>query len=287
MMFQNEDGLRCTQKSLVSFLKRATDRKRLNKRGKVMGVMNNKNIIITGCTSGIGKKLALELDQMNSNLILVARDKVKLDSIYESMLNKENHIRIVIDLEDVENIATMCNSFPKKIDGFVHAAGIESVVPIKNTTYAKLDSIMRLHLYSFIEIIKKIESLKRRDDDYDTSIVVLSSIAAINGGIGQTMYSASKAALEATIKTLSKELRSKRIRLNAVRPGLVDTEMTERWMKRIGIKSKLELDGLQLSGMAKAGEITSLIKFLLSDDSKQIVATSIQIDGGGFVGRIG
>jgi len=254
---------------------------------EVGGNMKDKNIIITGCTSGIGKMLAFELDLMNANLILVARDELKLNHIYDSMKNKEKHIRIILNLEDVENLVDKCKAFPRRIDGFVHAAGIESVRPVKNITYKGFDKIMRLHLYSFMEITKKIVSSKRKDDDFDTSVVILSSVAANNGGIGQTMYSASKAALEATIKTLSKELRSKKIRLNAIRPGLVDTEMTERWMKRIGVSSKSELNDLQLSGVAKVEEITSLIEFLLSDNSKHIVASCITIDGGGFVGKMG
>jgi len=249
--------------------------------------MKDKNIIITGCTSGIGKKLALELDLMNANLILIARDEHKLKNMCESMKNKKKHIRIILNLEDVESIAFNCEALPRRIDGFVHAAGVESVLPINNITYKRFDKIMRLHLYSFMEITKKIVSSKRKGNAFNTSVVLLSSVAANNGGIGQTMYSASKAALEATIKTLSKELRSKKIRLNAIRPGLVDTEMTERWMKRIGISSKTELNDLQLSGVAKVEEITSLIRFLLSDNSKHIVATCIPIDGGGFVGKMG
>jgi NAD(P)-dependent dehydrogenase (short-subunit alcohol dehydrogenase family) len=144
---------------------------------------------------------------------------------------------------------------------------------------------MKIHVYSFVEILKYIEKNKSIDENYLTSIVAMSSIASQTGGIGQSMYSASKAGLEALVRVLSKELSNKKIRLNSIQPGIVNTEMTERWRRKIGISNVDDLNKLQLNGIAESSDIVSLILFLLSDNSKQISGTEIKIDGGGPINK--
>lgn len=243
-----------------------------------------KNIVITGATSGIGKCLAKKLDQEFNNLILIGRSAEKLEELSSGLKNTSDII--VANLSETKDYSTLLKSFPMRVDGFVHAAGMESVEPLRAISYEKFDCIMRLHIYSFIEIVKVIEKNKKKSDDYLTSIVAISSIASDSGGVGQTMYSASKAALEAAIKCLSKELAAKRIRLNAIKPGLVDTEMTRRWMRRMGIRGMDALNGMQINGVAQPEDIVNLIEFMLSDKSTHIVGTQIKIDGGGPLGGI-
>jgi len=246
--------------------------------------LRKKKIIVTGATSGIGRTLVKQLDSEHADLLLIGRSREKLEALTGELSRKPTCC--VIDLTDLGQLQNIANFLPDKIDGLVHAAGVESVEPIRRISYQKFDSIMRLHVYSFVELVKLIERHKKPGVDYPTSVVALSSIASKSGGVGQTMYSASKSALEAVVKVLSKELVKKRIRFNSVKPGLVDTEMTRRWMQRIGITDIQELDKLQLSGMSSALDISNLIIFLLSDRSKHIVGTDIIVDGGGPSSKI-
>ena len=78
----------------------------------------------------------------------------------------------------------------------------------------------------------------------------------------------------------------KKIRLNTILPGLVDTEMTERWRKKIGIENKDDLHNMQLNGLIDPKEVAELINYLLNDLSRQIVGTEIRIDGGGPISKI-
>lgn len=243
-----------------------------------------KNIIITGASSGIGRALVNQLDCESNNLIIVGRSEANLAALAVQL--GTSCTPVAIDLSDLEQLPALFAQLPQQIDGFVHAAGVESVEPVKLLSYMKFDYIMRLHLYSFVEIVKLIEKNKKKSDEYYTSVVAISSTASDSGGIGQTMYAASKAALEASVRVLSKELATKRIRINAIKPGIVDTEMTRRWMKRIGIEDAVEVEKMQLSGMAKPDEIANLIAFLLSDLSRHIVGTQIKIDGGGPSGKV-
>jgi short-subunit dehydrogenase len=243
-----------------------------------------KNYILTGATSGIGKAIAERLDSPNNHLILIGRSKEKLDQLASKL--KASSLVIAIDLTDIELLSTISQKLPHQIDGYIHAAGVESVEPIKLVNYKKFDNIMRLHLYSFVEILKAIEKNKKKSDSYFTSVVVLSSVASDNGGIGQTMYASSKAALESAIRVLSKELAQKNIRINAIKPGIVNTEMTQRWMRRIGVDNIEDIQKMQLNGISEPSDIANLIEFLLSDISKHIVGTQIKIDGGGPSSKI-
>ena len=243
-----------------------------------------KTILITGASSGIGRAVCQRMDLPGNKLILSGRRR-------EVLLEQAAEIRtetviLESDLSDLESIAQFARNIPERIDGFVHAAGVESVEPLRGVTYRKFDGLMRIHLYSFIELVRAIAQNKTRNDVYNTSIVAVSSIAVESGGIGQVMYAASKAALDATLRVLSKELASKRIRLNSVRPGLVDTEMTRRWMERVGIADFAALEKLQVNGVAQPREIADVITFLLADASKHIVGTQIRVDGGGPSGGI-
>jgi short-subunit dehydrogenase len=235
--------------------------------------------MITGVTSGIGMALTRALDDAAHQLILIARSGEKLANLASTL--KGNHICLAVDLVNLEELSGALAARKDKIKGFVHCAGSESVIPLRQVSYAKFDYLMRLHVYSFVEIVKHIEKNKTGSDDYLTSVVAISSIASHSGGVGQTMYAASKAALESTVRVLSKELVSKKIRLNAILPGIVNTEMTERWRKRVGITDPEDLNKLQLNGIAETVDIVNLVRFLLSDDSRQISGTEIKIDGGG------
>ncbi|NQV77144.1 MAG: SDR family oxidoreductase [Lutibacter sp.] len=239
--------------------------------------------IITGATSGIGKTLVYELDNIGEKLILMARSSEKLKELESNF--KTEHVYITVDLSNIQNLIDVLQTINYKIKGFVHCAGLESVLPLRQVSYLKFDNIMKIHVYSFVEILKYIEKNKSIGENYLTSIIAISSIASQTGGVGQSMYSASKAGLEALVRVLSKELSNKKIRLNSIQPGIVNTEMTERWRRKIGISNVNDLNKLQLNGIAESSDIVSLILFLLSDNSKQISGTEIKIDGGGPINK--
>lgn len=242
------------------------------------------NYLITGATSGIGKAVVTLLNKENNHLVLVGRDQTKLKESADFLL--ASYTLITHDLENIEDIEKAFSKLPDRIDGFVHCAGIDSTIPLKNIRNDKLEKVFRVNTFSFVEIMRVIANLKNNKSDYWTNVVAVSSIASEKGGVGQVIYSASKAALEAVIIVLTKELIRKKFRINCVRPGLVDTEMTRRWMERIGIEDINEVAKMQLSGIAEPNEIAAVIKFLLSPDASHIMGQSITVDGGGPVSSI-
>lgn len=236
------------------------------------------NILITGASSGIGNALVHLLDNKDNHLILIGRDINKLNILSNDLIAKSTLIKF--DLEDIDNIKYLSNDIPSVIDGFAHCAGIDSTLPLKNVNYSKFEKSIKINMFSFIELMKLIVSIKNKSNFW-TNVVAVSSIASQHGGIAQTIYSSSKAALEASVRVLSKELLNNKFRINCVSPGLVNTEMTQRWMERVGIENINILSKFQQSGIAEPIEIANVIEFLLSSKSSHIVGQNINIDGGG------
>ena len=243
-----------------------------------------RTIIVTGATSGIGREVVRQLDTASNHLILIGRSADTLEGVASQLVARSTVV--AVDLAEMDSLAALLSQLPQQIHGYVHAAGLESVAPLKMISHKKIDHIMRVHLYSFLEILKAIDKRKKAEDKYVTSVVAMSSVASDCGGVGQTMYAASKAALEAAVRVLSKELTPKKIRINAVKPGFVDTEMTRRWMRRIGIANISSVEAMQLNGVATPDDVANLVSFLLSEQSYHIVGTHIKIDGGGPASKV-
>ena len=224
------------------------------------------NILITGATSGLGLELAKSLCNTKC-LILVGRSKKKLDSIRLEL--GENHHYIHADLTVADALTKELNKLKLKINGFAHCAGAEVLIPVKFLSYEKFNESLNLNVYSFIEVVKYVAATKKYKDEFFTSIVAVSSVASDNGGAMQGVYSASKAALESLALPLSRELVKKKIRVNTIKPGLIDNSMTRRWAQKVGIK---DYSQLELSGPALQDDVVELLKFLLSDNiSSEIV----------------
>lgn len=234
-----------------------------------------RKILVTGATSGIGKELCYSLSNTNQ-LILLGRCKEKLRELSSDL--GDGHTTLCHDLEATDNIEKLDAVLPTGITDFVHCAGKEFIAPISTISLDKCLQYFNLHVFSYIKIIKFLARNKKTSDDYITNVVLLSSTASDDGGAMQSLYSSSKAAAEALSKPLSRELSRKNFRINSIKAGLVETAMTERWAKKIGIKN---IDELQLNGAASSSQIVDLVKFLLNDDGRHINGSTIRIDGGG------
>jgi short-subunit dehydrogenase len=160
--------------------------------------LENKTILVTGASSGIGRASAIMASQMGARIIATGRDSSRLDECLSS-LTGEGHVCIPIDLIDelaIKNFAIECS----EIDGLVFAAGIAEVVPFKLISMRHIDRLIKLNFYSpslLTSLLHKHKKLRPL-----ASLVYISSIASKLGVAGTAMYAASKAALNAFMKIL-------------------------------------------------------------------------------------
>lgn len=243
--------------------------------------LSQKKILVTGASRGIGKAVAVLLSQLGAQVVLVARTKEKLEETIANMESPDRHFYLIADLFETEHIRNFMKECVEKdgvkLSGLVHCAGISTTIPLSQISYEKLDREMRINYYAFIEMVKYLS--KRSYHTENCSIVGISSISSHRGAKCQTMYSATKAAMDASVITLAKELADKGMRINTIRPGTTKTEMLEEWARQKGVDLETFAEHQPL-GMGVPEDIADLAAFLLSPAARMITGQSISVDGG-------
>ena len=182
--------------------------------------LKGKRILVTGASSGIGKSIALECSRMGADLILVARNEERLIRAFTE-LEDGDHSYFSCDIADSQSIEDLCNHVGV-IDGLVHSAGMGLTLPFKFTTYEILRKMMSLNFESPVLLTQKLLKYKRINKG--ASIVYLSSIdGPITGHIGNSIYAASKSAIQGIAKVQAVELAAQRIRVNCILPARLET----------------------------------------------------------------
>jgi NAD(P)-dependent dehydrogenase (short-subunit alcohol dehydrogenase family) len=242
--------------------------------------LENKTILITGASSGIGKATAVLCSQMGAKLIVTGRTESKLNEVFDSLIG-EGHQKIVVDFENGNAIIDLV-AMVDKLDGIVHSAGISETIPLAYTNSEKLSRIMRINFEVPFSITQQL--LKAKKFKKECSIVFVSSISGYSTvANGITAYSASKGAISASIRGMAFELAPKRIRVNAVCPGMVKTEMNSDNDNLTGVQLLEDEKRNYPLGYGTSEQIATSIVFLLGEGSSWITGTNLVIDGGASI----
>jgi|LSQX01.1.fsa_nt_gb NAD(P)-dependent dehydrogenase (short-subunit alcohol dehydrogenase family) len=239
-----------------------------------------KHILITGASSGIGKATAIHLSKLGARLTLIARDEKKLKDTLK-LLEGQGHVFYSFDLKEIELIENIINKVVDKggsLDGLVHCAGIGTMRPLRMTKYEFLHEMMLINYYSFVELIRCVS--KKNNYREGASFVGMSSIASLHGDKSKTGYCSSKAAMDAAMRCMAKELANKNIRVNTVVAGLIKTEMYNELVDNTGEEAVEKNMQGQYLGMGETIDIANAMAYLLSDASKFITGTGLVVDGG-------
>ena len=221
-----------------------------------------KYIMITGASSGIGEETArLLARQEDVTTILVARNEEKLKKLVNEFGGETKYL--VYDLTDVWHIESCfikCREWGIKLDGLIQTEHIKKMYQI--------------HPMAFIELGKYFSKRKYSNDG--SSIVVMSSMAAYEMEKGMAAYASSKAAVNAVVKVMAKEMADRRIRVNGVAPAFVATPMIKEdmdmWEK--------EGNSPQKFGVIPPKQVAGLIGFLMSEQAAYITGEIISISAG-------
>lgn len=252
--------------------------------GNIKGIfgLSSKNIIVTGASSGIGRSCAIEFSKYGASVALVGRDEKRLHETLEKMYFPDKHMVAQQDLTQYEELEGFVTNIVKKIgkiDGLLHAAGIEIVLPLKMLKPSHFENIFAINVTAGFQLAKEVVK-KKNFSEQGGSLVFIASVAGISGQAGKLAYSTSKAAVINGTKTLALELAPNKVRVNAISPGICKTEMSNAFLNKIPEESKQELIKRHPLGIGEPQDIANAAIFLLSDASRWITGTNLIVDGG-------
>lgn len=243
--------------------------------------LEEKTILVTGASSGIGKATALLCADMGARVVVIARNEERLLQTTQSIASGE-HIAICIDYDKEETIDEAIAKIPN-INGVVNCAGIVEMAPFQFIERKNMEQVFNTNFFAPVMLINKL--LKSKKLQKESSIVFVSSIdGAKIIHAGNSVYAASKTAIIGMARNMAIDLASKKIRVNSVLPGTTNTPMihTENVTEEM-LQEKAKT--LPLKRFAEPSEVASAIVFLLSNASSYITGTELVVDGGNTLVR--
>lgn len=238
--------------------------------------LEGKTILITGASSGIGKATAIECSKLGAKCVITGRNKIRLSETFSS-LGGSGHLQFPVDLSAQGGI-DLLSEFVPALDGLVNNAGISRPLPVPFVTEEKMSETFSINLNAPILLFSKLVKMKKIAKG--SSVVFTSSINGLwGGGKAECLYSASKAGLSGFVKVAALELAAKKIRVNCVCPGMIETEILSN-----GTITEEQLAenarGYPLGRHGKPEEVAWGIIYLLSDAAAFVTGSNLVIDGG-------
>lgn len=238
--------------------------------------LSGKTIFVTGASSGIGKATAIECSKMGATVVITGRNEERLQETFQQM-EGNGHIKIIADLSAEEDLNLLVDCIPP-LDGIVHCAGIAIISPFPFISKEKMDTIFAINFFSPTIMTQRL--VKNQKIKNNSSIVFISSVSGfMSVTVANSMYAASKGAINGMVKGMALDLAHKKIRVNCVNPGMIDTGMikdgavTEEQMQEDAKKYPLRRYG-------NPEEVAYAAIYLLSDASAWVTGSNLLIDGG-------
>ncbi len=238
--------------------------------------------IVTGASSGIGEGTALLLNELGATVVGIARNKERLETMKSKCKYPENMFLEIKDLaEDInalpQYIKELKNKYGK-FSGLAYCAGVCQVNPLQTIDYSEMKQMFDINYFAPVFMVKGIAD-KRNNVGEGASIVVISSVSALARDKGHLVYSGTKSALCASLKSISKELHKQKIRLNTILPSNIKTPMTASDNNDYEISQQ----ALYPFGFGEVSDVSNMVAYLLSDKAKFISGQDYVLDSGGVI----
>ena len=235
--------------------------------------LQNKTILITGASSGIGRACALECAKSGANLILSGRNESKLDEVSKDC----GGLIVAEDLSSSQGVANLVDCI-QNVDGIVHAAGIVKPFPVSFVGEKHIREIQNINFNAPVELTSTL--LRKKKINNGASIVFISSISSSFPYKGGAVYTAFKAALETYSKVVALEYAHKNIRSNCIKAALVNTRVLEETVNSLPEELLENHKKKYLLGFGEPEDVANAALYLLSEASRWVTGTNLIMDGG-------
>ncbi|WP_066501793.1 3-oxoacyl-[acyl-carrier-protein] reductase [Abyssisolibacter fermentans] len=243
-------------------------------------MLTNKTAVVTGASRGIGKEIAIKLASLNANVVVNYYSDLQEANEVVSQIEELGSKAVAVQgdvskFEDAKKIIDEAVNAFGKIDILVNNAGITKDNLIIKMKEEDFDRVIATNLKGCFNCCKHASRLMLRQKS--GCIINLASIVGVIGNAGQSNYAASKAGVIGITKSLAKELASRGITVNAVAPGFIETEMTNKLSENA---KKAMLDSIPLKRAGQPQDIANVVAFLATKEASYITGQVINIDGG-------
>lgn len=234
--------------------------------------LKGKTILVTGASSGIGKQIALRCSESEGLTIITGRDEIRLGQVYQA-LHGEKKLQFICDLSDEQEIATLVAKLPQ-LDGIVLCAGMVKTTPVKHNSRTNVEEVFKTNTFSNITLIQYL--LRQNKIKKGAAIVFISSVASLKPYKGNSLYSASKGAINSFAKVMALEYGAKQIRVNCIHPGIIRTKQVSNFSEEDMAKQEAMIP----LGFGTPDDIAYGCIYLMSDAGRWITGIDLVIDGG-------
>jgi NAD(P)-dependent dehydrogenase (short-subunit alcohol dehydrogenase family) len=244
--------------------------------------LENKTILITGASSGIGRSCAVECSKAGAIVYAFGRNSKRLNETISVLKNPAMHKAVEVELTDYDSVEECMKQLEKddvRFNGAIHSAGISVTLPLRAFSPEKIDEYVSVNVTAAINLCKWITRRKMLPES-GSSIVFLSSVMGSVGESGKFIYGLTKGAIDAATRSLAVELASKNIRINSIAPGVVETPMSKKSVYSRTEETASRIENLHPLGLGKPEDVAYAAIYLLSEASRWVTGTSLVVDGG-------
>jgi NAD(P)-dependent dehydrogenase (short-subunit alcohol dehydrogenase family) len=243
--------------------------------------MENKIFLVTGASSGIGRAISVMLSEKGASVILTGRNEAELQKTLQCLKDKSKHVLLPCNLESQEEISALVSSVAErygKIDGFVHSAGICPVMPAAIADRSQFIKAMNVNCFAFQDIMALLVKSGLAQKGF--AAVAVSSVSAVTAWPGSIVYSSSKAALSAMVRSMALEFAAAGLRINSVSPSNVKTPMLDALTVFKTPEALKKLESSQPLGFGEPSDVAGAVSFLLSEEARFVTGIDMPVDGG-------
>lgn len=250
---------------------------------KISMYLEGKSAIVTGGSLGIGTAIALKLAECGANVAINYRKHKKEAEEVIRQVEAMGRKGLVIqaDISNFEDAAKMVETVLNEFDGIdilVNNAGINRDGVIWKMTEEQWDNVLNINLKGYFNYVRAVSPIFR--EQKSGKIVNITSINGLRGKFGQSNYTASKAGIIGLTKTVAIELGKYGINVNAVAPGLIETDMVRNAEESV---REMAIAEIVLKRIGQPEEVANVVAFLCSDLSRHITGEVIKVDGGQYI----
>ena len=237
--------------------------------------LEGKTLLVTGASSGIGRGICVDCSKMGATVHLMARNEERLNET-RSQMEGEGHQNHLADLCSTEEINALVDALPV-LDGVVLCAGIIKTVPVKNISEEAMIEIFNANIMGDIKLCSRL--LKKKKLSHGASVVFISSVSTFNVKVGNSLYSATKGAVNSFAKAMALEVSKQKMRVNCIQPGFVPSGILNSGAIEEDAFLNFYAERHPL-GFGTPTDIANCCIFLLSDAARWVTGSIFTIDGG-------